>query len=261
MPRTPLILVMLALTCSGLLAQKQFPAAQKPKQTLFDFRPNRNSAPPRIPAATQSIVLSKVFRKYLTSETKCNPKFNPDNSSDPLKAARNSGQIVPTIVDMAAGSFTSSGQIQVAYVISVGECNASHADNYGTKRVAIFSGQRLIADMDVDFRGTVVRKTDLNGDGIDELLMTTGDMNQGTLIEMAALVDFQNGRFRVIQDFGTVTEDSCASEMPGSSAKASVISIGPWTLGRMPRLIVDNYSARCRKVKQWRFLSTGKMPD
>jgi len=152
-------------------------------------------------------------------------------------------------------------QVQTAYVISVSECNASHADNFGTKRVAIFSGQQLIADLDVDFKSSIVRKTDLNGDGMDELLMTSGDMNQGTLVEMAALLDFPKGRLRVIEDFGTVTEDSCASGIPGSSSKASVLSYSDVAPGKMPRLRIDNYGASCRSPKRWRFLSTGKMPD
>jgi len=252
----PLILL-IALTSVGLMAQRPAPR----KQTLADFRLNETNTSPKIPAVTQRNVLSKVFRRYLTDEARCNRNFDAGNSTDPLRAARNAGQIVPVIVDSATGSFTAAGQTQTAYVISVGECYASHADNFGTKRVAIFSGQQLVADMDVNFRGAIARKTDLNGDGVDELLMTTGDMNQGTLIEMASLVSFQNGRLRVIEDFGTVTDDSCASEAPGSSAKASVISYAEAFPGMMPKLHVDNYVAGCAKTRRWRFLSAGKMPD
>ena len=254
MNRIPLILLLLAVATT---ATSQQPTA---RQTLFDFRVDRKFASPRITAATQRAVLSKVFRKYLTDQAQCNSEFALNNS-DPLKAARLAGQIVPSIVDMATGSFTAPGQTQTAYVISVSECNASHADNFGTKRVAIFSGQQLVTDTDVDFKSSIVRKTDLNGDGIDELLMTSGDMNQGTLVEMAALVDFQNGRFRVIEDFGTVIEDSCASGIPGSSSKASVLSFSDVTPGKMPKLRIDNYQANCRNPKRWRFLSTGKMPE
>ncbi|MGH9967285.1 MAG: hypothetical protein ACREBG_05560 [Pyrinomonadaceae bacterium] len=262
MKTIPVILLMLALTSTGSVAQKQTtPAPPKPKQILFDFRVERRSVPQKIPLGTQRTVLSKVFRKYLTDEAKCNPQFDASSSTDPLKAARNAGQIVPAIVDMGTGSFTGPLLAQTAYLISVGECGASHADNFGTKRVAIFSGQQLIADMDVDFRSSIVRKTDLNGDGLDELLMTGGDMNQGILVEMAALVDFRNGRLRVIEDFGTVTEDSCASGMPGSSSKASVLSFSDVVPDKMPRLRIDNYVASCRNPKRWRFLSTGKMTD
>lgn len=249
-------LVILALIVTALPHQQQL---QKLKQTLVDFRQDRTTPSPKISAATERSVLSKVFRQYLTDSNKCDQQFDASSNNDPLKAARNAGQIVPTIEDVATGSFTAAGQTETAYVIFVSECNASHADNYGTKRVAIFSGQRLVADMDADFRGSIALKTDLNSDGINELLMTTGDLNQGVTTETAALVSFQNGRLRVIHDFGTVVEDSCASEMRGSSAKASVISISDVILGEMPKLRADNYVAGCRGTKRWRFLSTGRM--
>jgi len=251
----PFIFLQLALACTALVAQKE--PARAPgevRRVLFDFRAERGNDPHRIPLATQRAVLSKMFRKYLADDNKC-------SSTDSLQAARNAGQIVPTIVDLASGSFTGPRRSETAYVISVNECNASHAENFGTKRVGIFSGQRLIADVDVDFKSSILRMTDLNSDGVNELLMASGDMNQGTLIEMAALLEFQNGRMRIIEDFGTVTEDSCASLVRGSSSKASVLSFADAVPGRMPRLRMENYESSCRKTKRWRFLSTGKMPD
>jgi hypothetical protein len=249
--------VIFVLICSGLMAQAP---AVPPKQVLFDFRNDRPVGPPKI-TGTERTVLAKVFRKYLTDESQCSSQSDPGGSDDPLKAARNAGQIVPSIVDVTTGSFTAPERSETAYVISVSECNASHADNFGTKRVAIFSGQQMIVNVDVSFRSGIVRKTDLNGDGMDELLMTTGDTNQGITIETAALLDFRNGRLRVIEDLGTISEDSCASEQPGSSIKASVVLIGAAAPGDMPKLRIDNYKASCRNPKRWRFLSTGKMPD
>ena len=248
---------LLLLVFTTVVAQR--PAT--PKQVLVDFRQNRTTTSPKITPATQKFVISKVFRKYLTDDHKCNPNFAGNGGDDYLKAARNAGQIVPVIVDSVSGSFTAAGQAQTLYVISVGECNASHADNFGTKRVAIFSGQQLVADLDVDFRNTIEKKLDLNLDGIDELLMTSGDMEQGTLIEMASLLSFEKGRLKVLEDFGTVTEDSCASGFPGSSAKGSVLWFAPVPLGQMPKLRQDNYESSCRNVKRWRLISTGKLQD
>ena len=255
---------MRALVPLLLLLPFTTPLAQRPvtpKQVLVDFRQNRITTPPKITPATQKFVLSKVFRRYLTDENKCNRNFAGNGVDDYLRAARNAGQIVPAIVDSVTGSFTAPGQTQTLYVISVSECNASHADNFGTKRVAIFSGQQLVADLDVDFRSTIEKKLDLNLDGLDELLMTSGDMAQGTLIEMASLLSFENGRLKVLEDFGTVTEDSCASGFPGSTAKGSVIWITPVPFGQMPKLRQDNYESPCRTTKRWRFISTGKMQD
>src|SRR5574338_647942 len=233
---TPMKTIILCLALISL-AVAQKPALQKDRQVLFDFRVDDESTPVRIAPATQRMVLSRIFRKYLTDADRCN--FAADAGEDYLAAARKAGQIVPSIADVEKGSFTAPGQTQTLYVIDVSECNASHADNFGTKRVAIFSGQQLVADVDADFARNVIKKTDLNSDGVDELLMTTGDMAQGTVVEMAGLLEFRNGRVRVIEDFGTVVEDSCASGMSGSSSKASVLSITDIEPGKMPKLRMD----------------------
>jgi len=245
-----LIVVSVAVGQTGL---------RKDRQLLVDFRNNNDSAPVKITPATQRAVLSKLFRRYLTDANQCKADFDMGNAADPLAAARKAGQMVPSIEDMATGSFTAPGQTQTAYVIFVAECNASHADNFGTRRVAIFSGQQLVADVDADFMMDIVRKTDLNGDGIDELLMKSSYMGQGTLTEMATLVSFQNGRRNVLQDFGTVVEDSCASGFQGSASKASVLYTPAFAPGLMPKLIQENYVASCRNTKRWKFVSTGMM--
>jgi hypothetical protein len=232
---------------------------RKDRQLLVDFRKDHDSNPFKITPATQRTVLSKLFRRYLTDPNQCKADFDASNGRDPLAAARKAGQIAPAITAMATGSFTAPGQTQTAYVIEVSECNATHADNFGTKRVAIFSGQQLLADVDADFMREIVRKTDLNGDGVDELLMKSGDMAQGTLIEMATLVSFQNGRRSVLQEFGTVVEDACASGFQGSNSKASVLYVPTVAPGTMPKIIQENYVASCRNTKRWKFVSTGMM--
>lgn len=254
------ILLLLAFVAFVQAAAAQNPTLQKDRQVLLDFRVDRKNADVRIPAATQRNVLSKVFRnRYLTDGNRCISGFDTSKGTDPLAEARKAGQIVPSIIDMTTGSFTAAGQTQTLYVISVSECNASHADNFGTKRVAIFAGQQLLADVDADFASNIVRKTDLNSDGIDELLMTTGDMAQGTVTEMATLVSFQGGRRRVIQDFGSVVEDSCGAEMPGSTSDASVLYISDVVPGNMPKITQENYSSTCRgKARRWRLVSRGK---
>lgn len=242
-----ILLLLLLLAFAPVAAQRpQGP----PRQVLYDFRNEPTNQAPKISAVTERDVLSKVFRRYLTNSNRCNPNF--DAGEDFLAGARRAGQIVPNIAEMATGSFTAPGRNETAYVIFVNECNASHADNFGSKRVAIFSGPRLVADMDVDFKSNIVAKTDLDLDGINELLMTSGDMNQGEVIEMAALLSFQNGRLRVIQDFSTVVDDDCASLRPGSTSKAAVLSYANATLGQIPRIRVDYFAAGCGKVRRWR---------
>src|SRR5215470_12413650 len=101
-----LVPLLLLLVFTTVVAQR--PATPTSKQVLVDFRQDRITTPPKITPATQKFVLSKVFRRYLTDENKCNPNF-AGGAGDYLKAARNAGQIVPAIVDSVDGSFTASG--------------------------------------------------------------------------------------------------------------------------------------------------------
>ncbi|HXD30838.1 MAG TPA: hypothetical protein VN643_06970 [Pyrinomonadaceae bacterium] len=252
--RAASILLILVTAAIANLAQAQTGPSTKPQsQVLVDFRIDRKFTPLKLTPATRRSVLSKLFRRYLTDESKCNRDFE-GNGDDHLKSARDAGQIVPDITDMVTGSFTAAGQSQTLYVVAVNECNASHAENYGTKRVAIFSGQQLVANVDVDFKNTIVRKTDLNGDGRDELLMSVGDMHQGVVDEVAGLLEFPNGRLRVIQDLGAVLEDACPSEMKGSTATAAVVSVATAAPGKMPRLRVDRYEGGCGKNRRWKLV-------
>jgi hypothetical protein len=244
--RTLLVLIAIILLASNTFAQKR---------VLVDFRAERAVTPAKIPAATQKNVLSKVFRRYLTNADKCDSKFEVGAGGDFLEAARKAGEIVPSITDMIQGSLTASGQTQTAYIFSVSECFASHADNFGTSRIAIFDGTNLVADLDLDFRNNLLRKTDLDGDGFDELLMSSGYMNQGILVESAALLSFKDGKMTVIEDFGQVSENSCASGLPGSEKTA-----GTAPTGKLPKLQMDNYKSTCRTPSRWRFVSTGKPP-
>src|SRR3982751_3649463 len=102
------------------------------KRILFDFRVDRNTTPAKIPEATTKSVLSKVFKRYLSDSNKCNSKFEAGAGADFLESARKAGEIVPSITDMLKGSFTAAGETQTAYIISVSECFASHADNFGS---------------------------------------------------------------------------------------------------------------------------------
>ena len=124
-------------------------AAQVNREKLFDFRSETRNNPPRITAAANKKFLSAIFPKYFRDSRYCKEDVDTSGADDYLAAMRKAGQIVPAIIDLATGSFTAAGEDQMALIISVGECNASHADNFGSKRLAIFAGNRLVLNADL----------------------------------------------------------------------------------------------------------------
>ena len=256
--KTLMAVALVAVALVAIAACSQV-AAQVNREKLFDFRTAARNNPPRITAAANKKILSAVFPKYLSDARYCREDVDTTGADDYLAGMRKAGQIVPSVLDLATGSFTVAGEEQVAYVISVGECNASHADNFGSKRLAIFAGNRLVLNADLDFKSGILKKTDLDANGLNELLLLGGDMNQGILIETAALVTMRNRKVVVMQDFKKVFEDSCASLIRGSGIDASVIFLGPARSGQMPAQQVENYRAGCGRTKRWRFKSKGIM--
>lgn len=234
-------------------------AAQNNRDKLFDFRDQARKSPASITNAASKRVLSAVFPKYLSDARFCKEDVDASGAEDYLAAMRKAGQIVPGILDWVTGSFTAAGQEEIAYLISVGECNASHADNFGSKRLAIFAGNKLVLNVDVEFKSSILKKTDLDGNGANELLLMGGDMNQGILVETAALYEVRGKKLVTIKDFQKVFEDSCASLIRGSGVEASVIFLAAARSGQMPAFEVENYRAGCGRTKRWRFRSKGIM--
>src|SRR6185295_11191028 len=105
---TPMKTIILCLALiSQVAAQKpaplekaQKPVLQKDRQVLIDYRVDDEATPVKIAPATQRMVLSKVFRKYLTDANRCNQQFSAGDAEDYLGAARKAGQMVPSIGDV-----------------------------------------------------------------------------------------------------------------------------------------------------------------
>lgn len=260
-----IVIALIVVTASSFAAWqmsgRQEGRARQP--VLYDFRNEARDKSLTLTPVAERKILSAVFNSYLKRAEDCKQDEEAPVADDYLARARKAGQFVPDVVATADGSFTAAGERQTAYIISVGECNAAHSDNYGTKRLVVFSGQKLVADADTDFKSGILRTSDLDQDGVSELLLVGGDMNQGYEIKVASLVEFQDGKLRVARDFGKTHEDACAA-MSDHYITASVITYAQAAKDKMPEFHVDNYRARCLpsgKPAKWSFLSSGEMQD
>jgi serine/threonine protein kinase len=235
------------------------------KEVLSDFRrPVADSSPAVSPDLEQKII-SIVFGPHRDGQ---NDQSADGEEADHLAADRAAGRIQPEIIASATGSFTGPGLQQTAYIIAVNEENAAHADNWGTKRLVIFSGQNMVANLDALYNSDIVRICDLNRDGVNELLLSGADTGQGITERYATLVDLQQRSLRVLRKFELVREDSCASDLKDRGIMAAVIFHTSAAKGSMPEFRIDYYRARCPldgesepPLEQYKLISTGELPD
>ena len=194
---------------------------------LFDFRnPPPSRTAPAAPAENQHRLLSAVFPRYLAKTSDCVSDSLSTDAAE-LKAAREAGQIVPQLGAAVEGSFTAAGARQTAYLIQVGECGAWTRSYWGTYRLAVFEGERLVAA--VEARGEAIAAAmDVNGDGIEEILISGCGFGTGTVTCTAAFVSMAKGSMRVIRTFPEVYNDPCGySPELRISATANSIRCGP----------------------------------
>jgi hypothetical protein len=125
-----------------------------------------------------------------------------------LREQSNAGQIAPAIQEHAQGSFTAPGTHQTIYYIKVGECLPETRNYFGTYRLPVFEGPRLIATAEPNADG-IVTVADVNGDGIDELLLQSVGYGTGDLGLRAQLVSLMGGKLRTIRDFDEVYDNPC----------------------------------------------------
>lgn len=225
-------------------------AQQRPGRLLIDFRDvgAEPEADPvaRLPQRVRRAILLAVLGTHLSDESKCDERLADMMAPGDLAAARAAGQIVPRITSVAGGSFTAPRRQQTAVTIRVGECNASHADNYGSSRLAVFEGGRLVADFDTRNVPNIIRISDINEDGVNELLLGGQFMQMGIETGWAKLVDVSGGRPRVVKEFPKTVEGSCGSgERTATTTASAIYYSAPGGSDLAPAFRVVRHKARC----------------
>lgn len=163
-------------------------------------------------------VLKLLFPKFLADDKRCgNPKT--------LKDARDRGQFVPRVSEVATGSFTEARATQKLYNIFVGECGATHADNYGTSLLVVVQGGAVISRAEGAGGDSISKVVDVDGDGKNELVLTSGVSAQGTMVSTARLSRFDGQRLVAVSDFGEVYSGNCAGAFePKEEEVTSVVA-------------------------------------
>jgi hypothetical protein len=219
------------------------PAQQVAKGVLHDFRidgkQGRIQYGSEVSLEIQRQVLSSLFPKYLIVVNGCKGAEDQQPITDAsLATKRQRGQMVPVIEEFARGSFTGLGRRQMAYFIKVGECFAETRTYWGTYRLAVFEGPHLIASLE-PAANVLEAAADVNGDGIDELLLGAIGSGTGDVMASARLVSLRGGKLHMMKAFDSVYDNPCGFD-GHMSVTASVITYTP------AGLLTERYEAPCK---------------
>jgi hypothetical protein len=112
----------------------------------------------------------------------------------------------------------------------------------GTYRLVVFDGTELVVNLPA--RGEYIAATaDVNGDGVDEILIAGCGFGTGMLVCTADLVSVAGARLQTLREF-TVYDDSCGAQgiLPGTDIRAWATRYMP---GKTLRFTTDEYVAVC----------------
>ena len=192
-----------------------------------DFAPSLGES--AVPDVTAQPILKELYPRFLRSADAC--ANGPSDLDGDLARARAAGDFVPLITSRLTGSFTAPGHKQTAVLVGRFECNASHADGYGTHELVVFEGDAPVMREDVDFSHLDLAR-DLDRDGRDELIASSGDSHMGYTVEFASLVSLADGQVTVREQLGQVYEDDCGTDQEATGIRGTKL----WLVaGRLER--------------------------
>ena len=195
------------------------------KKTLYDFRSEKVAAILPAPATAHKL-LSAAFPSYASELRDCKP-----------------GQTLAAILGAAEGSFTAAGVKQTAYLVDAGECGTT--PRAATRRMLVFGGEKLAANVEAPIGSAILGVYDLDGDRKHEVLLEDGGAGSGEIIKVARLVEFDKDKLATVEDFGRIYDNACAAPGEARSIRASLVYYLPPPPGQKPRFTVELYRAPC----------------
>jgi len=167
----------------------------------------------RLPRAERKQILDRLLRRYLNDAKQCTYNTND------LARSREAGDFVPEPAEVATGAFTAARAFQKLYLVTNGECGASHADNFGSVTLAVFEGDTVVAQANTWGGSAIQDVMDLDGDGKSEILLSSGFTNMGETMESVKLVRFEGTDIVTVKDFGKGYEDECGTGGNGAKTR------------------------------------------
>ena len=147
------------------------------------------------------------------------------------------------VLDATRGAFTAAGANQRAVLYRyarVPRCCIKQG-------VAVLDGDRVVAHVAFESETYAVgRAADLDGNGVDELLLAGGGSGQGTTMGSLAVLDLSGGRARSVAWLDTSDDDCAAGNPTGMHAARILVRRGP-----TPQFFREPFASPCGPAR-WR---------
>lgn len=218
------ILVLLAGEARALRAQSSGPASGG--KLLFDYREPHHGQP-SLSDAERARIVAAVKKKVEWEDA--------DGESDADDEI--------WINSVVPGAFTRPGARETAYMLQPGGPRAMEPHSTMDTVLAVFSGKKLVAAAQAAGWNFILTAADVDGDGVDELLVDGSFMTFGVLMTSARLVRLKDDDLETVHDFGGVYEGGCAG--PTNGVLAAVLRYDPPAKGDTPAFRADVWGAPC----------------
>jgi hypothetical protein len=163
-------------------------------------------APQPASADLAAPLLAVLFPRSLPSVDRC-----PDQVASAAQA-RAEGWLVPRVAHQASGSFSGPGLREQLVDVRVGECGATHAEGWGSRRLVLWADGRV--RLDVEAPGRLAGVVDLEGDGVSEILLENGGTAQGLTTSRLKVARIEGQGVKILADLGVVYEGNCGAQTP-----------------------------------------------
>lgn len=204
-------------------------SAKQTRQVLWDFKKQIADEQPTFSAAETRAVLKYLFG---------------DRQSPNLE-----------ITSRVSGSFTKPNAKETLYFISgcmdeetkLFTTDCPHVAWNTAGWIAIYDGQTPVLKIEEALGGDIEKVTDVNGDGINEILNSSGYGGMGITTLNANLGQISGNKYKSIQSFkGYVSNCDEGDISTGKhNEQAAVITYTPTTDGKMPAFSEEFFETQC----------------
>ena len=227
------------------------PAVQN-KEILWDFRKADDNKMQNFPKAETDAVL-----KYLVGEDR-------DKELE--------------ITSRVSGAFTKANAKETLYYVTgckdekdkfVSNSTCGHVGWNSAGLIAIYDGTTPLLKIEKPLGYGIEKVTDVNGDGVNEILSFGGYTGMGIITTGGALGQISGGKYQSVKEFSGYADNCGTGDMiPANekSVKAAVISFVPTIAGKTPDFSGEYFEGKCdgdsaSKNPQWKKITKKEFDD